>query len=153
MRSTEPGLGCFRSCSWCLWKALDEEGCMGLVSWGLDRLVVQKFLKCEWFLHWKFKWIPRNKVLEGKISWERDNTWRLTIQFKHDFLLYLAVQKIDTYIAKQCSHVEFPYFVMGSHLGQQHRTTFISYVIMGFKLKWPMNLRGTWNVVQLLLWG
>jgi len=42
--------------------------------------------------------------------------WRLTIQFKHDFLSYLAVQKIDTYIAKQCSHVEFPYFVMGSHL-------------------------------------
>jgi hypothetical protein len=29
MRSTE--WGCFRSCSWCLWKALDEEGCMGLV--------------------------------------------------------------------------------------------------------------------------
>jgi hypothetical protein len=28
MRSTE--LGCFRSCSWHLWKALDE-GCMGLV--------------------------------------------------------------------------------------------------------------------------
>ncbi len=24
MRSTEPG--CFRSCSWCLWKALEEEG-------------------------------------------------------------------------------------------------------------------------------
>jgi hypothetical protein len=24
MRSTE--LGCFRSCSWCLWKALDEGG-------------------------------------------------------------------------------------------------------------------------------
>jgi len=43
---------------------------------------------------------------------------RLIIQFKHDFLSYLAVQKVDTYIAKQCSHVEFPYFVMGSHLGQ-----------------------------------
>jgi len=28
MRSTK--LGCFRSSSWCLWKAL-EEGCMGLV--------------------------------------------------------------------------------------------------------------------------
>jgi hypothetical protein len=27
-------------------------------------------------------------------------------------------KKIDTYIAKQCSHVEFPYFVEGSHLGQ-----------------------------------
>jgi hypothetical protein len=29
MRSTKSG--CFRSCSWCLWKALDEEGCMGMV--------------------------------------------------------------------------------------------------------------------------
>ncbi len=29
MRSIE--LGCFRPCSLCLWKALDEEGCMGLV--------------------------------------------------------------------------------------------------------------------------
>jgi hypothetical protein len=29
MRSTESG--CFRLCSWCLSKALDEEGCMGLV--------------------------------------------------------------------------------------------------------------------------
>jgi hypothetical protein len=27
-------------------------------------------------------------------------------------------QKINTYIAKQCSHVEIPDFVMGSHLGQ-----------------------------------
>ncbi len=33
----------------------------------------------------------------------------------------LAVQKINRYIAKQCSHVEFSYFVMGSHLGQRHR--------------------------------
>jgi hypothetical protein len=30
MRSTE--LGCFRLCSWCLWKALDEERCIGLDS-------------------------------------------------------------------------------------------------------------------------
>jgi hypothetical protein len=28
---------------------------------------------------------------------------------------------IDTNIAKQSSHVEFPYFVMSSHLGQRHR--------------------------------
>jgi hypothetical protein len=49
------------------------------------------------------------------------NTSRLTIQFKHDFLSYLAIQKINTYIAKLCSHVEFPYFVMGSHLGQWHK--------------------------------
>ncbi len=30
MGSTEPG--CFRSCSWCLWEALDHEGCMGFGS-------------------------------------------------------------------------------------------------------------------------
>jgi hypothetical protein len=35
------------------------------------------------------------------------------------------VQKIDTYIAKQCSHVELPYFVMGSHLGQMAHTTLV----------------------------
>jgi hypothetical protein len=29
MRSTK--LGCFRSRSWTLWKALENEGCMGLV--------------------------------------------------------------------------------------------------------------------------
>jgi hypothetical protein len=44
MRYTEPG--CFRSCSWCLWKALDKEGCMGLVPWRLD-------LRCKssWILN------------------------------------------------------------------------------------------------------
>ncbi len=35
MRST--ALGCFKSFSWCLWKALDKGlGCMGLVPWRLD---------------------------------------------------------------------------------------------------------------------
>jgi hypothetical protein len=34
MRSTEPR--CFRSCTYCLWKALNEYGCMGLVPWHLD---------------------------------------------------------------------------------------------------------------------
>ncbi len=36
MRSTE--LGSFRSCSWswCLWKALKDKGCMGLVPWRLN---------------------------------------------------------------------------------------------------------------------
>jgi hypothetical protein len=44
MRSTE--LGCFRSYSWCLWKALNEKGCMGLVPWHLD-------LRCKssWILN------------------------------------------------------------------------------------------------------
>jgi hypothetical protein len=41
MRSTEPGY--FRSCFWCLWKALDEEGCMGFGSMTFG-LAMQKFL-------------------------------------------------------------------------------------------------------------
>ncbi len=28
--------GCFKFCSLCLWKALNEKGCMGLVPWNLD---------------------------------------------------------------------------------------------------------------------
>ncbi len=44
MRSIE--LGCFRSRSSSLWKALEEEGCIGLVSWRLD-------LRCKspWILN------------------------------------------------------------------------------------------------------
>jgi hypothetical protein len=50
MRSTE--LGCFRLCSWCLWKALNEEGCMGLVPWRLD-------LQCKSF------WILNDSFIEN----------------------------------------------------------------------------------------
>jgi hypothetical protein len=55
MRSTQPG--CFRSCSWCLWKALDKEGCMGLVPLRLDLQCNFKFLNVGWFLHWKLNLI------------------------------------------------------------------------------------------------
>jgi putative component of membrane protein insertase Oxa1/YidC/SpoIIIJ protein YidD len=44
IRSTE--LGCFRSCSWYLWKALNKEGCMGFGSMTFG-LAVQKFLDIE----------------------------------------------------------------------------------------------------------
>ncbi len=67
----------------------------------------KKFQKCRF---WK------EKLVEDMVTLED-----LSFNFKHDFLSYLAVQKINTYIAKQCSHVEFPYFVMGSHLGQRHK--------------------------------
>jgi hypothetical protein len=56
---------------------------------------------------------------------------RFTIQFKHEFLSYLVAQKIDTYIAKQCSHVEFPYFVMGSHFGTTAQATLVAINIEG----------------------
>jgi len=65
---------------------------------------------------WKEKSVENVVTLEG-----------FTIQFKHDLLLYLAIQKIDTYIAKQCSHVEFPYFVMGSHFGPTTRATLVCF--------------------------
>jgi hypothetical protein len=44
MRSTAPG--CFRLCSWCLWKALDDEVCMGH-GFMMSGLAVQKFLNIE----------------------------------------------------------------------------------------------------------
>jgi hypothetical protein len=38
-----------------------------------------------------------------------ENVVRLEgLGFKHDFLSYLAIQKIDTYIVKECPHVELP---------------------------------------------
>ncbi len=46
--------------------------------------------------------------LDLKIQINSQKT-RFTVQFKHDFLSYLAVQKMDIDIAKQFSHVEFPY--------------------------------------------
>jgi hypothetical protein len=44
MRSTE--LGCFRTCSWCLRKAPDEDGVHGLGSMTFA-LVVHKFLNIK----------------------------------------------------------------------------------------------------------
>ncbi len=43
MRFTK--LGCFRLCPWCLWKALNKEGCMGLVPWSSD-------LPCKSLEYW-----------------------------------------------------------------------------------------------------
>jgi len=37
-------------------------------------------------------------------------------------------KKVDTYFAKQCSHVEFPYFVMGlKHLGPMAQATLVHF--------------------------
>jgi len=145
MRSTK--LGCFRLCSWCLWKALSMR--RGGWAWFHDVWTCSaKVLNIEWFLSlkiklnhsWKFwrNWkVPlvllerswwagfngiylvrfgfkmwetlifqgisppensnkfqKTRFWKGKsVENERGNTWRLTIQFKHDFLSYLAVQK------------------------------------------------------------
>ncbi len=59
---------------------------------------------------------------------------RLTIQFKHDFLSYLAVQNMDTYIAKQYSHVEFPYFCNGFTLGPTAQATPVKLIFSAIKI-------------------
>ncbi len=50
--------GCFRLCSWSLWKALNEQGCIGLVPWCLD-----VWCKSSWilndFFHWKLNYLVR----------------------------------------------------------------------------------------------
>jgi hypothetical protein len=48
IRSTE--LGCFRLCFWCLWKALHEKGCMGLVPWGLDLQCKKSWILNDFFI-------------------------------------------------------------------------------------------------------
>ncbi len=118
------------NCSWKFWRNWNVplvllERCwwarfngIYLVRFGFRMWEISIF---RWFLPLKIQINSKKPGFVRKISWERGNTWRLTIQFKYDFLSYLAVQIIDKYIAKQCSHVEFPYFVMGSHLGQQQR--------------------------------
>jgi hypothetical protein len=80
MRS--PKLGCFRSCSWYLWKALEEEGCIGLVSWRLDLRCKSSWILNDFFievcLFCLYLWNPLNwdaldHVLDlfGKLSRRR----------------------------------------------------------------------------------
>jgi hypothetical protein len=66
MRSTEPR--CFRSCSWCLWKALDKEGCMGLVPWHLH-------LWCKVLEYWMIS------SLKTKLnhSWKFQRNWNVPL--------------------------------------------------------------------------
>jgi hypothetical protein len=64
MRFTKPG--CFRLCSWCLWKALAEEGCMGLVPCCLDLLC-----KSSWILIFSSLKIKLNR------SWKFQRNWNV----------------------------------------------------------------------------
>ncbi len=115
--------------SWKFWRNWNVPLVLLERSWwaGFNGIYLGRFgfrmweiLILKWFLPLKIQ-INSQKPGFGRKNQLRTWWQRLTIQFKNDFLSYLAVQKINTYIAKQCSHVEFPNFVMGSHLGQQHR--------------------------------
>ncbi len=62
MGSTEPG--CFKSPSWSLWKALKEEGCMGLVPWRLD-------------MRWKSSrtWMISSLKIKSNCTWNFQRNW------------------------------------------------------------------------------
>jgi len=66
MRPTK--LRCFKSSFWCLWKALDEEACLGLVPWRLD-------LQCKssWILN---DFLPKIKL---KHSWKFRSNWNVLL--------------------------------------------------------------------------
>ncbi len=68
MRSTKPG--CFRLCSWCLWKALEEEGCMGWVPWRLD-------------LHCRssriLNWMISSLRIKLNCSWKYWRNWNVSL--------------------------------------------------------------------------
>jgi hypothetical protein len=51
-------------CSWCLWKALNEERCMGLVPWHLDL-----WCKSSWILNDFFTKITLNHSWEFRRNW------------------------------------------------------------------------------------
>jgi hypothetical protein len=53
MKSSKPG--CFMSCSWSLWKALEERGCIGLVPWGLDLWCKSSWILNDFFTENKIK--------------------------------------------------------------------------------------------------
>ncbi len=68
MRSTKPG--CFRSCSWCLWKALKEEGCMGWVPWCLD-------LRCK--SSRILNWMISSLRMKLNCSWKFWRNWNVSL--------------------------------------------------------------------------
>ncbi len=68
MRSTK--LGCFISCFWCLWKAVNKEGCMGLVPWRL-------YLWCKVLEYWMI-FSLRTKLSR---SWKFQRNWSMPLVF------------------------------------------------------------------------
>jgi hypothetical protein len=68
MRSTKPG--CFRLCSWCLWKALEEEGCMGWVPWRLD-------LQCK--SSRILNWMVSSLRIKSNCNWKFWRNWNVSL--------------------------------------------------------------------------
>jgi len=110
-------------------------------------------LRCK-----RFKWIlsdfspqnsnkiTKNQVMERKISWEHDHTWRSTNQFKADFFSYLTIEKLNLYLAKLSSYSEFPLFCIGFTLvPTTHATLDVWIVIYVYIFNWNICIGKPWH--------
>jgi hypothetical protein len=70
-------LGCFRSCRWCLWKALDDEGCTGLV--GSTRKGAWAWFHGVWTCHAKVLeyWMISSLKIKLNRSWKFRRNWNV----------------------------------------------------------------------------
>jgi len=124
-----------------------------LVSFGFRMWEILIF---KWFLLLKIQINSKKPGFFGrkKISWRHDNTWRLTIQFKHDFLSYLVIQRIRYIHCKTMIACWVSLFHNGFTLGSMAQATL---VIMKLWKKWDdyvkikLHLNGNieWHCMQL----
>jgi hypothetical protein len=123
MRSIK--LRCFILCSWCLLKALDEEGCIGLVLWRLDLWCKSSWtlndfsLKIKLNCSWKFwkNWIVRLMLMER--SWWAGFYGIYVVRFG---LRMWKIWKIQWFLSlKKFKYFFKPYIIRSSHLGQWER--------------------------------
>ncbi len=129
MRSTEPG--CFRSCSWSLWKALDNEGCIGLFLWHLDLLCMSSWIlndfftenfrgigMCLWCCLERSWWARFNGIYLVRFGFRM---WGEILIFYWFLKWFLSLKKIQINSQKNQVLEGKIGWGRGKHLGQQHR--------------------------------
>ncbi len=100
-----------------------------LVRFGLKMWEILVF---NWFLQNSNKFQKTKFWNENLIEKECCNTWRCTIQFKHDFISYLVVQKIYTDICKTMVTCWVSLFCNGFTLGPMTQTTLVYMKVHAF---------------------
>jgi hypothetical protein len=96
-------------------------------------LIVKWFLPLKIQINSKKPGFGREKSVENVVTLEGLPFNSSIISF-HIWLF----KKINTYIAKQCSHVEFPYFVMGVHTWAKN-TGHTIHIIIWLAIWWFVN--------------
>ncbi len=109
MRFTKPRR--FRSCSWCLWKALDKEGCVGLVPRCLD-------LQC------KSSWI-----LNGFFTEKLNHSWKFRRNWNVPMVLLERFSSADVVLML----LQFSNYIQTS--GIKNQNWLINYLFKKFRNK------------------